>query len=223
MKVLLAGTSILVLTIATAQAQSFDGGYAGAQFGYVTGEPDLELRIPGDSATYAGTIDYDGWDGGVFGGYRWVFQDTFVLGGELGANWSNADGSQGDPFGLDGPDFRSTATLEKNDEFYLSLKAGAIVQPNALVYVIGGFQTASFDASVQFDDDFGSARFKKDEYLNGLHVGVGAEYMFTDRISGRMEYKYQDYDSITVGIGGDERVKFEPSESVFRVGVSYNF
>ncbi len=130
MKVLLAGTSILVLTIATAHAQNFDGGYAGAQFGYVTGEPDLELRIPGDPATYAGTIDYDGWDGGVFGGYRRTYQDTFVLGAELGANWSNADGSQGDPFRLDGPDFRSTAMLEKNDEFYISLKAGAIVQPS---------------------------------------------------------------------------------------------
>ncbi len=89
--------------------------------------------------------------------------------------------------------------------------------------MIGGFQTASFDASLQFDDAFGRSRFKNDEYLNGLHLGVGAEYMFTDRISGRMEYKYQDYDSITVRDAGDDRVKFEPSESVFRLGVSYNF
>jgi opacity protein-like surface antigen len=221
---ILAGVLAVLAPAAFAQST---GPYAGVQVGYAAGGADLNLRIPGDPHTYADSLDYDGWDAGVFAGYRYMFPNDFFLGGEIGGSWANADGSTDNAFGFGRPGFDPRVSLEKSDEYYLSLKAGGRVTPRALVYLIGGVQMAGFEGTQLFVTNAGmpdedKVSFRNDSSINGLHVGVGGEYFVRDNVSGRFEAKYQDYDTLSVRVGGD-RVKFNPDEAVFRLGVSYNF
>ena len=210
---LIASASVLALMALAAHAQDFDGPYVGGEIGYATGEADLEWTPSGESFTLSDELDYDGWDIGLNAGWRRQFPNNFVLGVELGGNYSDVDGSTSNIFntGLD-------ASLEKDWEVFLSGKMGAIVQPNTLVYVIGGAQTADFDAQVTDGTD----TWNSSDWEWGLHLGVGAEYLINTNLSVRGEYKYQMYDDMTVNAGG-ERVEFDPTESVFRLGLLWNY
>jgi outer membrane immunogenic protein len=209
---LIASASVLALMASAAHAQDFDGPYVGGEIGYATGEADLEWQNMG--ATNSDELDYDGWDIGLNAGWRRQFPNNFVLGVELGGNYSDVDGSTSNIFnqGLD-------ASLEKDWEVFLSGKMGAIVQPNTLVYVIGGAQTADFDAQVTDGTD----TWNSSDWEWGLHLGVGAEYLINTNLSVRGEYKYQMYDDMTVSAGAAGDVNFDPSESVFRLGLLWNF
>ncbi len=210
---LIASASALALMASVAQAQTFDGFYVGGELGYNTGEADLEWK-PGDGSTRSDEMDYDGWDIGLNAGWRRQFSNNFVLGVELGGNYSDVDGSTSSLFGTTSFD----GSLEKDWEIFLSGKMGAVVQPNLQAYLIGGVQTADMDARVTD----GTSTWNSSDWNWGLHLGVGAEYMLANNVSIRGEYKYQAYDDMTVNAGG-ERVKFDPTESVFRLGVLWNF
>jgi opacity protein-like surface antigen len=164
----------------------------------------------------------------LFAGYRYMFPNDFFLGAEIGGSWVDADGSKDNAFGFGRPGFDPRVSLEKNDEYYLSLKAGGVVVPRALVYLIGGVQTAGFKGTQRFVFDPGTPnetedRFSKDSSLSGVHFGVGGEYFFRPNASARFEARYQDYDSFTVTDPADDRIRFSPDEAVFRVGVAYSF
>jgi outer membrane immunogenic protein len=212
---LIASASVLALMASAAQAQTFDGPYIGGEVGYVTGTADLDWRL-GGGFTGSDELDYDGWDIGAFAGFRRQFPNNFVLGVELGGNYSDVDGSSSNVFfNGSGRD----ASIEKDWEIFLSGKMGAVVQPNLQVYVIGGLQTA--DMEVQWSEPGYSA--SSSDWKWGLHLGLGAEYMLANNVSVRGEYKYQAYDDLSLRDINGDRVKFDPSESVFRLGVAFNF
>ncbi len=218
----------LLVALAPAAFAQSTGPYAGLQFGYEAGNADLNLSLPGDPRTYADSVDYAGWDAGVFAGYRHVLPNNFFLGGEIGGSWVNADGSSGNAFGFGGPDFDPRVNLDKKDELYLSLKAGARVTPKALVYVIAGVQSARFEGAQSFvsfpgTPDEARVSFSNDERTNGFHAGLGAEYFFRSNVSARFEAKYQVYDTFSVSDPAGDRIRFDPEEAVFRLGVSYSF
>ena len=62
----------------------------------------------------------------------------------------------------------------------------------------------------------------QNDTLSGLRVGVGVEYALQPDVHLRMDYSYTDYGSHTVdyGAGVDS---FDTSESLFQVGLTYQF
>lgn len=201
-------------------AQDFQGTYAGALLGYTFGDADAKFSLPaGTNArlTASESVSYDGWDSGLYIGQRFMLQSGFMLAFEGGALLSNAGGSKRETYGT-----RELKTgFDKSNEFYLSAKAGIPVQNVALVYGIAGLQSASFEGKIK-DEDSGQSIAKKDEYLNGWNLGLGAEYFLANNLSTRIEWKYQSYSEMSLrGDGG--RAKIDPSENVVRMGVSYNF
>jgi outer membrane immunogenic protein len=223
---LIASASVLALMASAANAQ-FAGGlsgppspwYGGLSLGYVTGTADLKWNTgPGDVEAFD-ELDYDGWDGGIYAGYRWMYNQIWYLGGEIGYNYTDADGSQSNSW-FSGSGLSNS--VEKSNEYYISLKGGALVQPNVLLYSIAGYQYADFDYDLE--DSTGATLVSQSEGVDGLHLGVGVEYFLSDQFSVRGEYKFQAYDDIGGSFdGGAQDAKAEPRESVFRLGASWNF
>jgi opacity protein-like surface antigen len=209
-----------VLMASGAFAQDFEGGYVGGLLGYASGSADTKLKIPVRNARLVATddIDYDGWDLGAYGGYRFALGSGAMLGIEAGGAFSGAEGSTRDVYGA--RDINQK--LEKKSELYLSFKAGIPVQNTAFVYGIAGAQFARFDALTQ-DKDGGGTIGSKDATVGGWNLGLGAEYFVTPVVSTRLEYKYQSYSSFSFANKGGGRSTVDPAENVFRLGVSYNF
>jgi opacity protein-like surface antigen len=200
--------------------ETFDGGYVGGSLGYLSGQGDVRFTVPVQNARLVAkdTVDYDGWDLGIYGGYRFSLDSGVVIGAELGGSFSNAEGNARRNYG--GNDL--STKLEKKGEVYLDFKAGAPIRPNVLLYGIGGFQSARFDAQVR-DESGGGVVGSKDANVGGWALGLGSEYFLASNISTRLEWKYQSFGDVSFrnDLGG--RVKIDPSENSFRLGVSYNF
>lgn len=215
------GAAALALSCAAVSAQDFSGPYAGGSLGYVWGDSDVDLSLPaaGGNArlTASDNVDHDGFDLGGYAGYRLGLPSGFVVAIEGGAVLANASGAQRDAYG---PRELKTS-LSKNAEFYVSAKAGIPVREVAYVYGIAGLQTANFEGKVR-DVETDQRVAKKDEYLGGWNLGVGAEYFLADNLSTRVEWKHQSYSDLSMS-SSRGRAKLEPTENVLRLGVSYNF
>lgn len=70
--------------------------------------------------------------------------------------------------------------------FKLVGRAGYIVDPSTMIYVLGGGAEGNF--VVPASQDFTAG--KRNKWVPGYTVGAGAEYMFNEHISLRAEYRY---------------------------------
>jgi hypothetical protein len=123
------GTGLLLMAALPAGAQITEGGYAGLALGHAWGESDARYVSENSAGVFRRRdgIDYEGWDFGLFAGYRWRpeagLARELILGAEIGTSLSEAEGRKipifdfSDPYGVYG-------TLGKNAELYLSLQAG---------------------------------------------------------------------------------------------------
>lgn len=214
--VIAAAVAAVVLVPSAASAAKFHGAFLGLNVGYTTGEIEYDYE---DGTTGFGDFsedsDIDGFEGGVFAGYRHQFLSGFNLGIEGGYQLSGADGSYSLSLGANNFAF----AYEKENEFYLSLKPGFLVAEDTLAYGIIGYQRADFGGDLLINGvSFGS----DEDDFDGYHVGVGIEHIMPSGLSLRGEYKYQDYgDNDYSGTFGQQE-SYGGSESVFRVGVAFN-
>lgn len=153
------------VAIVTPLTPDWTGFYVGAQASY--GDYDLGNNLDGSvkGAAY-----------GLHAGYNYDFQNNFVLGGELGYDWSNADG--------DGAELDNLTTLK--------LKAG-YAYGGALLYATGGWSWA--DAS--FDGE--------DYSDNGWVAGVGVDYLLNPNwiLGAEVLYRdFSDFDDTGVDLSG---------------------
>jgi outer membrane immunogenic protein len=117
--------------------------------------------------------DVDGASGGAYGGYNWQV-DKYVLGIEGDLGYSGADGSVG---GL---------SAEQGAFGSIRGRLGIDLNP-FLLYATGGVAATSS----KLDDGVSSDR----NTHVGWTVGAGAEAAITDKVTGRIEYRYTDYGS----------------------------
>jgi len=148
----------------------------------------------------AGRADLDGFLGGAQLGGNYQI-DQFVIGGEIDASFADIDYSGfSDRFA---------------QRWLASARARAgYAFDRFLPYVTGGI---AFTGG-ELKDDIGSA----DATHTGLILGIGAEMMVTDRISGRIEYLHAWYGAEDYTIGGTSR-RIEPDTGSLRIGVNYRF
>jgi outer membrane immunogenic protein len=212
---LLAGASAVVLAILPSIASAADdephyswsGFYIGAYAGMGGIVNELESPV-------LGGIEFDGVGGegflaGGMLGYNHQFSDRFVLGiqGDIGfSDLTTEADAIGGLLELDAkPDFTLSA----------SLRAGYLVTPATLLYVIGGYSYAEY----QVDVSILGLGFDFDQNYDGFHIGGGLETRLTDRLTARVEYRYTDYSSEDWGTGG--LIDVSPSSHTGTLGLAY--
>ncbi|MBO3762041.1 porin family protein [Ciceribacter sp. L1K23] len=175
-------------TIETPVVFSWAGGYVGVEGGYGWGDADVD------------GFGSDGFDGGRFGGfvgYNWEFGNSVIVGLEGNVDYDWNDGS------VAGADF------ETGFNGGIRGRVGYAMD-RALIYAAGGWTATDANLDTGAGED--------SETMHGWTIGAGVDYAFTDRMFGRLEYRYNDYGDKDIG---GTNVDF--SQHVVNVGLGVKF
>lgn len=184
------------------------GGYVGAGASVARTEAGFD-----DGEVFSFDADFNGIGGegllgGIMAGFNWQVSDRIVLGLQGDIGWTDLD-AELDIAGISaeaGPDFIASG----------SLRAGYLITPETLFYIIGGYSYSEY----KLDVDFGGADFKADQDYDGYHVGAGMETRLTDRLTARIEYRYTEFGGEDWGTDGF--LDITPSVHTGTLGIAYN-
>ncbi len=222
MKNLLATTALFLLATAASAADAvssvpdapvatdienrgfeWTGGYAGLQggHGWLDGHFETAGLTPLDGS-------FDGGSLGAFAGFNKQFANNVVIGleGDLEHNWNEQDLAT-----LIGT-FTGKADWQGSIRGRLGYSFG-----RALVYASAGWAAAHVDA-----DLVGLVNASTSEVYHGYTVGAGVDYAVTDRIFGRLDYRYSDFGSKDLNFGGTV-VESDLSQHSVRLGLGVKF
>ncbi len=155
-------------------ANQWAGWYFGGQVGGGWGNHDRANANP-----FANSYSSSGVVGGVFGGYNWVFNPNWLLGVEADVDASSMSGNDG---GVGG----STDTTEIPWSGTINARAG-VTFGRALLYVSSGLAVAGATQS-NAKSGLNAART-----LTGWDIGGGLDYAFTEKLFGRIAYRYKQF------------------------------
>lgn len=152
--------------------------------------------------TLGGVRSQESFNGGVLGafaGFNHQFDNNVVVGieGDLSYNWNESD-VQG--LGNAGTDVNGAVRA----------RVGYAID-RALIYGAAGWTAASGYADIPGVTD-------SSKTLNGYTVGAGVDYAITDRVFGRVEYRFNDYGSKDIG-----PTTLDVKENRVTVGVGVKF
>jgi outer membrane immunogenic protein len=175
---------------------TWSGPYAGVTVGYgFAGETEVEE--PGVTTS----IDTDGFMAGGFLGYNYQV-GNIVAGAEADVGYNWADGSNA---GL---------TSESGVEGSLRARLGYVISPQILLYATAGGAAKELEVSDATGSDSNT--------MLGWTAGAGADIMITERIFGRVEYRYTDFGSETFTTGlGDAEVSDKDNRVNFGLGLKF--
>ncbi len=166
MRLIAAGALALATVIATpALAQEEGTSFSGPSVTAIVGYDHV-------------AADGDNGNGATFGGalgYDARF-NNFVLGGEVEGTFATTEQCV------------AATCVEAGRDLYAGLRAGVVVSPNSMIYVKGGYT----NARVELTDDGDTLAGNN---LDGLRLGVGAEYNANSGFLVRVEYRYSNYEA----------------------------
>lgn len=152
-------------------ALGWEGGYAGIALGY---------GFSGTTDAPGNDIDTDGFVGNGFAGYNWQ-SGSFVYGveGDVGYN-----GSEGTNAGV---------KSESGVDGTLRARLGVAATDNVMIYGTAGGAAERLEVSDVAGSDTNT--------LYGWTAGAGVDAKLTEKVFGRLEYRYTDYGSDTFDTG----------------------
>lgn len=174
---------------------SWMGPYIGAQIGYgFSGRSE-------DSVT-GNRIETDGVVGGGFAGYNYDTGTGIVAGVEGDIGYSGVKGSN------------AGTEVESGLDGSLRARLGYTVTPDVLVYGTAGGAAKRVSVTEGGIEDSGTAV--------GWTAGVGTDVKLTEKVFGRVEYRYSDYgsDSFTTG-SGTRDIDSRDHKIQFGVGIHF--
>jgi outer membrane immunogenic protein len=197
--------SVATLALSSSQALAADSG---AYIGLSAGYSNTEVDVSGTGAL-AGTLSEDikGGELGVVAGYRHYVTDSFFVGGEGEATWSDADWevSAG---GV-------TVEAEKKYSLGLAIKPGYQFTDKFAVFGTLGWKWSEYELS--------AAGVSDGDTFDGLSYGGGVEYAVSDKISVGAEYTRVNLGKQTYDYGGGDTFTFDGDENVVKATVTYHF
>jgi outer membrane immunogenic protein len=235
-RILFAGAASILISGAAQAADivepavfDWTGPYVGLQGGYAWGDNDVEVDappvLPGAAAQAIvlnppedGSIDIQGWVGGLHLGYLWQ-SDSLVLGIEGDGEFADIDGDT-DVFANAG-DPLPTGELEQEIDWLASLRLRAgFAWDRTLLYATGGLAVGGVELTAK--DNGPNPDVDESDTEWGWTVGGGLEFAFTDALSARIEYRYTDLGKTDLTV---EDVDFEVDNTfhAVRLGVSWHF
>ncbi|WP_386173626.1 outer membrane protein [Sulfitobacter sp. R86518] len=189
-----------------APAPAWTGGYVGGNISYGFGSLDANdeaASFLSDEGFSDNLSEPDGVSAALRAGYDWQFgRGVFGLGAEY--NFGSYDGD-GEGILAD-----SGVEVEIQDMATIFARGGYLVQDNFLAYGLLGYSKAKGEVSLDGDS--------LSEDLDGVTIGFGGEYMFTQNWTGYAEYSYTDFGDVdnTEGL-------LEADLQQIKFGVNYRF
>ncbi|WP_245422505.1 outer membrane protein [Rhizobium sp. AG855] len=166
--------------------------------------PSMPERRRGGAAPLQG--DLDGGILGFFAGYNKQFTNNLVLGLDANVDYNWNDTTMLSVFG----------DVDGKAEWQGSVRGRVgYAADRALIYVAAGYVATRAEADNAI---LGSAS----ETFHGYTVGAGVDYAITDRIFGRLDYRYNDFGSKDLDFSGTA-VKSDLSQHSIKLGVGVKF
>jgi outer membrane immunogenic protein len=223
---------------ALAPVTNWSGLYVGGNLGYGWGSGNTDVSFPAEFDFNNTTLGArsSGVIGGAQLGYNWQI-GSVVTGLEADIQGSGIKGSaRANPtlVGTANPDPSSVLSSEHKLSWFGTVRGrvGVTVTPELLLYGTGGLAYGHVDASANY---FQTVDFQAPASVSktkvGWTAGAGAEWMFAQNWSAKLEYLYLD-------LGSDSAIgSFAPPvppqvqvgytwhtrENIARVGVNYHF
>ena len=184
----------VLATAAPTQAEPFKGPYVGVTAGWDRGEASDRVSRASDNR--------DALLLGGYAGYDYRLGDRFVVGAEAGLSATTDDRISAVGAG------RSLG-IDPRYSFDLTARAGYLVADDVLLYARAGYT----NTRVRSDHRPPASGAARTDSLDGWLVGGGVERAIADRISARVEYRYNDV--------GQADGRYERHQTL--VGVGYRF
>ena len=211
-------------------AEKWGGFYAGVELGYIKGDDDGKEydNPPGDFFNgWMQNPQPDGFGLGLRAGYNWTLGDNFLLGIEGAFNNSsakdrvyqyNAAGDDCDP----ASDCQFTTRI--GNSYSILGRAGYRVSDNVLIYALGGYTNAKIKRTI-YDGWFLVGSDTHTDRQDGWTLGIGGEYLFSDAVSVRLEYRHTDLGKESLISPAYEGVieRFDYKQDELSIGAYYHF
>lgn len=211
-------TAIAALSVGTANAEAFNGVYAGISAGYVSGNADLSYTdvAPVVTGSFTRSADPSGLDAGIFLGYRAPVVGDFGLGVEVFFDISNADDSISETIGV------NTVAIEakKRRAFGIVAKPSYQFSDKFQGFTLLGYQRANYEAEAFLN---GTSLGSEDDNFGGFKFGLGGEYAWNDSFSVRAEVARVNYSDNTYTYVGGDTESYDIDETSIKIGLTYNF
>lgn len=194
-----------VATETASGGYDWTGGYAGVQTGYgwLDGYFDASTLAPGANPLEG---DIDGASLGLFAGYNKQFNNNLVLGLDASVDYNWNETTMSSVFGdIDGKTEWQGAVRGR---------VGYAVD-RALIYVAAGYAVTRAEAENAFLGTTGAT-------YHGYTVGAGVDYAVTDRIFARADYRYNDFGSTDIDVGGTS-IDSNLSQHTVKLGLGVKF
>jgi len=193
------------------------GWYLGAQVGY----DSYRVRTNVAEVEYAmnPVAAANGWVGGLMLGYGMMMNDWFYLGGELFADWSNADNNLTVTDNLDVAS--GNYSFEANSSYGIGLLPGIKMTDSTLTYIRLGWNWANLQSKLSYTAPAvggTTTSVSKSNTSNGFVFGVGMETLIVDNWSLRGEFDHTWYSNYNFG-----GASTNPSDNQYMLGVLYHF
>ena len=160
-------------------------------------------------------LPIDGFEGGAWVGYNMYISPKWIAGAEFDLGLSSAS---------------ETTEVFDNDLTYASVNHfGSLrgrlgyVMDNVMLYGTAGLAFANLTEDLQKGRNAGEQLVRDNMYHWGYALGGGAEYAFTDRWIGRLEYLCSRYNQDSFRNADGQLAEFNNQLHQVRVGVSYKF
>jgi len=197
-----------------ASGPSWTGFYLGAAFGGGAAVEHTNSTINGVTFRDQGTGG-QGVLASIYGGYDLQILPTALVGVLVEGTWASAKTS----VNAQTPGSNASITSQPDLGFALLARAGIVATPSTLLYLTGGYTGQNFHTMGQAAAGGAFASFTRDDWYNGWTVGGGLETRLKGPWSAKLEYRYSQFGTRTVGIG----VTDTPSLHAIRAGLSYKF
>ncbi|WP_395451358.1 outer membrane protein [Aminobacter sp. UC22_36] len=198
--------------LAEATGFNWSGIYVGIGGG--VGAVERKMEQVGAGGTF-GLPDFGG--DGVFAeataGYDYMVSERFLLGAFVDARVGNIG------FSIENAVGPGEVTLEGKYGFDVAARAGYLLTPNTLGYVLGGYTWQHFELN---GTSFGPSTDNERD-RDGYVLGVGLETAIGSNWTLKSEYRYANYGNEAVVSMGGTDLEVEPSTHTFHVGANYRF
>jgi len=150
----------------------------------------------------------DGIFGEISAGYDYMFSERFLVGAFVDARYGGQESSLTVPGDVE-------ISLTQTYGFDVGLRAGYLVNPSSLAYVLGGYSWQRFEGEINVPG-VGTVE-SEDEDGDGFTLGAGLETVIGGSWTLKNEYRYASYSM------DDELGTGDIDTHTYRIGVNYRF
>ncbi len=219
----------------------WSGPYVGLSLGYISGKATATFHTistytppPGGGLVVgpgAGTpVEYsnlklkpDGFIGGIFAGINKKFQNDWLIGVEVAANYTNANDRK--HLIINGDTLENTLKLKQQYDLALYARVGKVIgeEKKFMPYLLGGVTLARLKGELSVNNKI----YTDKDSVSGWTIGAGLEYKINKKWHIRAQYRYSKYNDAKMKFTTSDviyNVKFKNYKThMFQIGVSYHF